>query len=117
MTNGELNNINVDNEKGKGSQDDVELFKSQTSSFPQTEIHSSWKIRPVLKVSLEQFIIVLLPLGPEPAFRRLDLGGSSGGYSSYGYTSHASLCADSAQLGGDRLFSNVYLLEDPPQHF
>ena len=42
-------------------------------------------------------------LGPEPAFGRLGLGGSLGGYSSHGYTSHASLRAYGAQLGGDRL--------------
>ena len=42
-------------------------------------------------------------LGPEPAFSRLGLGGLLGGYSSHGYTSHASLRAYGAQLGGDRL--------------
>ena len=43
-------------------------------------------------------------LGPEPAFGRLGLGGSSGECSSHGYTSHALLRAYSAQLGGDRFF-------------
>ena len=47
----------------------------------------------------------------------IGLGGSSGGYSSHEYTSHASLRAYGAQLRGDRLFSKVYLFEDPPQHF
>ena len=42
-------------------------------------------------------------LGPEPAFCRLGLGGSLGGYSSHGYT-HASHRVDSTQLGGNRLF-------------
>ena len=44
-------------------------------------------------------------LGPEPAFGRLGLGESLGGYSSHGYTSqsHASLRAYGAQLGGDIL--------------
>ena len=44
-----------------------------------------------------------MELGPEPAFGRLGLGGTLGGYSSHGYTSHASLRACGAQLGGDRL--------------
>ena len=39
-------------------------------------------------------------LGPEPAFGRLGLGGTSGGYSSHGRTSHASLRAYGAQLEG-----------------
>ena len=43
----------------------------------------------------------LLVLGPEPAFGRLGLDGSLGGYSSHGYTSHASLRAHGAQLGGN----------------
>ena len=34
-------------------------------------------------------MICFLILGPEPAFGRLGLGGSSGGYSSHWYTSHA----------------------------
>ena len=37
-------------------------------------------------------------LGPEPAFGRLVLGGSSGGYSSHGRTSHASLRAYGDQI-------------------
>ena len=43
-------------------------------------------------------------LGPEPAFGRLGLGALPGGYSYYGYTSHASLRAYGTQLGGDSLF-------------
>ena len=43
-------------------------------------------------------------LGPEPAFGRLGLGGSSGECSSHKYTFHASLRAYGAQLEGDRLF-------------
>ena len=39
-------------------------------------------------------------LGPTPAFGRLALCGLSGGYSSHGYTSHASLRAFGAQLEG-----------------
>ena len=42
-------------------------------------------------------------LGPTPAFGRLGLGGSSGGYTFHGNTFHASLCAFGAQLEGDRL--------------
>ena len=45
-----------------------------------------------------------LKLGPEPVFGWLGLGGSSGGYSYHGYTSHASLRAYGAQLSMDRLF-------------
>ena len=41
---------------------------------------------------------ILHLLGPEPAFGRLGLGGSLGGYSSHGYTSHASLRAYGTQL-------------------
>ena len=44
-------------------------------------------------------------LGPEPAFGRLGLGGSSGEFSSHRHTFHASLCAYGAQLGGIRLSS------------
>ena len=44
-------------------------------------------------------------LGPEPAFGRLGLGGSSGECSSHRYTFHALLRAYGAQLGGDRLSS------------
>ena len=47
-------------------------------------------------------------LGPEPAFSRLGLGGSSGGYSSHGYTSDASVRAFGAQLGVDRLCQNIF---------
>ena len=51
--------------------------------------------------------ISLIKLGPEPAFGRLGLGGSLGGYSSHGYTSHASLRAYGAQLGGDSCSSGA----------
>ena len=71
-------------------------------------------------------------LGPEPPFGRLGLGGSSGeysspGYTSHEYTSHPLLRAFGTQLGGGILcqnicsqfgpnfgfldFSNVYFLE------
>ena len=50
----------------------------------------------------------LSSLGPEPAFGRLGLGGSSGEYSSHGYTSDASVCAFGAQLGVDRLCQNIF---------
>ena len=46
----------------------------------------------------------LTVLGPEPAFGRLGLGGSSGGNSFHGYTSHASLRTFGAQLGGENVF-------------
>ena len=49
------------------------------------------------------YVKVFMKLGPEPAIGRLGLGWSSGGCSSHGYTSHASLRAYGAQLGGDRL--------------
>ena len=48
-------------------------------------------------------IRICIWLGPEPAFGRLGLGWSLGGYSSHGYTSHASLRAYGAQLRGDIL--------------
>ena len=44
-----------------------------------------------------QFCLLLVT---ELAFGQLGLGGSSGGYSSHGYTSRASLRAYGAQLGG-----------------
>ena len=46
------------------------------------------------------FLCSFMKLGPEPAFGRLGLGGSSGGYSSHGRTSHASLRAYGAHLEG-----------------
>ena len=56
-----------------------------------------------IKISLVDFcdtqFVLLVTLGPEPAFGRLGLGGSSGGFSSHGYTSNASLRAFGAQLG------------------
>ena len=48
---------------------------------------------PVIKVRLVDKIAPFKKLGPEPAFGRLGLGGSSGEYSSHGYTSYASLRA------------------------
>ena len=45
-------------------------------------------------------IIIIIISRPRPAFGRLGLGGSSRGYSSYRLTSHASLRACGAQLGG-----------------
>ena len=57
----------------------------------------------VLLVLLDNSSDDFLLLGPEPAFGRLGLGGSLGGHSSHGFTSHASLRAYGAQLGGDRL--------------
>ena len=56
---------------------------------------------PVTPVACSSVSILFKTLGPEPAFGRLGLGGSSGGYSSHGYISHASLRAYGAQLGGD----------------
>ena len=50
------------------------------------------------------FFVLFNKLVSEPAFGWLGLGGSLGGYSSHGYTSHASLHAYGAQLEGDRLF-------------
>ena len=47
------------------------------------------------------FFVLFNKLVSEPAFGWLGLGGSLGGYGSHGYTSHASLRAYGAQLGGD----------------
>ena len=52
---------------------------------------------------------MILTTRPRPAFGRLSLGGSSGENSSLGYTSHSSLRAYGAQLGGDRY--NVPLIQ------
>ena len=56
-------------------------------------------------------ISYLTILGPEPAFGQLGLDGLSGGYSSYGYTSHASLRACGAQLGGDNCLLRAFNAE------
>ena len=45
-------------------------------------------------------IIIIIITRPRLAFGRLGLGGSLGGYSSHWKTSHASLRACGAQLGG-----------------
>ena len=54
----------------------------------------SMKIVALIPVIWREF----LTLGPELALGRLGLGGSLGGYSSHGYTSHASLRAYGTQL-------------------
>ena len=51
-------------------------------------------------ITISMIIIIIMITRPRPAFGRLGLGGSSGGYSSCGKTSHASLRACGAQLGG-----------------
>ena len=50
--------------------------------------------------SCHTVVIIIIITRPWPAFGRLGLGGSSGGYSSHGLTSNASLRACGAQLGG-----------------
>ena len=57
---------------------------------------------------LHDAYIYLSILGPEPAFGRLGLGGSLGGYSSHGYTSDDSVRDFGAQLGVDRLCQNIF---------
>ena len=44
-------------------------------------------------------IIIIIITRPRPAFGRLGLGGSLGGYTYHGYTSHASPRACGARLG------------------
>ena len=57
-------------------------------------------ITTIVIIVLVIIIIIIIITGPRPAFGRLGLGGSSRGYSSYRLTSHASLRACGAQLGG-----------------
>ena len=45
-------------------------------------------------------VIIIIITRPRPAFGQLGLGGSLRGYSSYRLTSHASLRACGAHLGG-----------------
>ena len=52
----------------------------------------------MMEVAIVIFIIIITR--PWPAFGRLGLGGLSGGYSSHGLTSNASLRACGAQLEG-----------------
>ena len=68
------------------------------------------------RTELMIIIVIIIVTRPRPAFGRLGLGGLSRGYSSYRLTSHASLRACGAQLGGkkkqfsDKLTENQLLL-------
>ena len=54
----------------------------------------------IMVIMVIMVIKVIIITRPRPAFGRQGLGGWLGGYSSNGYTSHASLRACGAQLGG-----------------
>ena len=51
------------------------------------------------RITMVIIIIIIIITRPRPAFGRLGLGGSLGGYTYHGYTSHASPCACGARLG------------------
>ena len=98
-----------------------DLTCSQAINQPAVICYTSGTTANPKGVLLSQVIIIIIIIiitRPRPAFGRLGLGGSLGGNSSHGYTSHASLRAYGAQLGGDSCssgaFSNVYFFENPP---
>ena len=54
--------------------------------------------------------VIIIITRPWPAFGRLGLGGSSGGYSFHGYTFHASLRAFGAQLDSEAIYIGTFQL-------
>ena len=67
----------------------------------QNLVHQPWHptILHLAFATLSLVLSVFVLLGPEPAFGRLGLVGSLGGYTYYMYTSHASPRACGARLG------------------
>ena len=53
----------------------------------------------MIRTVIIDIIIIIIFTRPRPAFGRLGLGGSSGGYTYHGYTTHASPRACGARLG------------------